>query len=484
MFTPHPRWAALAALPLLASPALAADSAELKALRDEIRHMRESYEQRINSLEQRLAKAEAAASQAQTSAAKAEDSAGAAAQTASQAVVAASAKPTNEASFNPALSLIMSGMYTNLSADPNRRPYVINGFIPSNGDIAPPPRSFSLGESELAISANIDPTFRGQMTLSLPPDQGASPAVEEAFIQTLGLQVGNLDGLNLKAGRFLSGVGYMNEQHAHAWDFSDAPLAYKAFFGGQLKGEGVQLKWLAPTDTFLELGVEAGRGGSFPSTANNKNGFQTGNLFAHVGGDVGIESTWRAGLSWVGSRPQGRSALDPLNNSTDTFSGSSRTWILDGVWKWAPNGNSTQRYLKLQGEYFRRTERGSLASDSAAGACAGACRDGYASTQSGGYAQAVYKFAPTWRVGYRYDHLDYGDVNIGLINNGTLTAADLPILARHTPTRNTVMADWSPSEFSLVRLQYARDKSRTGSADNQIWLHYIMSLGAHGAHKY
>ena len=32
-------------------------------------------------------------------------------------------------------------------------------------------------------------------------------------------------------------IGYLNEQHAHAWDFSDAPLAYKAFFGGQAASE-------------------------------------------------------------------------------------------------------------------------------------------------------------------------------------------------------------------------------------------------------
>lgn len=46
------------------------------------------------------------------------------------------------------------------------------------------------------------------------------------------------------------------------------------------------------------------------------------------------------------------------------------------------------------------------------------------------------------------------------------------------------MVDWSPSEFSRLRLQLARDKSRSGEADNQLWLQYIMSLGAHGAHKF
>lgn len=460
---------------VLPHAALAAGDPELKALRDEIQRMRDSYEQRIQSLEQRLAKAETSAEQAGAAASKAESAA-------ASAAVAASTRPSSEAAFNPAVSLILSGMYTNLMDNPGTRPYAINGFIPSNGEVAPPPRGFSLGESELAVSANVDHYFRGQMTLSLPPEEGASPAVEEAFIQTLGLA----NGVNLKAGRFLSGIGYMNEQHAHAWDFSDAPLAYKAFFGGQQRGEGIQLKWLAPTETFLEFGVEGGKGGNFPSTDRSKNGFTTGSAYVHAGDDVGIANSWRAGLSLVSSKPRDRAYGDVDANGIATqnsFSGSSRTWIADAVWKWAPAGDSTQRSLKVQGEYFRRKESGTLTCvDGSAGAtnCGAGVSDRFDSTQSGWYAQAVYKFAPAWRVGYRYDRLSYGSLNLG----PSLNPADLPILAAYSPTRNTLMADWSPSEFSLVRLQFARDQSRAGSTDDQIWLHYLVSLGAHGAHKY
>jgi hypothetical protein len=89
-----------------------------------------------------------------------------------------------------------------------------------------------------------------------------------------------------------------------------------------------------------------------------------------------------------------------------------------------------------------------------------------------------------WRVGYRYDRLDAGTTSIGLVDSGALTAKDFPILAKYNPTRNTVMVDWSPSEFSRVRLQYAQDKSRSDATDNQVFLQYIVSLGAHGAHKF
>ena len=53
----------------------------------------------------------------------------------------------------------------------------------------------------------------------------------------------------------------------------------------------------------------------------------------------------------------------------------------------------------------------------------------------------------------------------------------------HDPSRSTLMVDYSRSEFSRVRLQYASDDSYEDS-DNIITLQYIMSLGKHGAHKF
>jgi len=100
--------------------------------------------------------------------------------------------------------------------------------------------------------------------------------------------------------------------------------------------------------------------------------------------------------------------------------------------------------------------------------------------QSGWYLQGVYQFVPLWRVGYRYDRLNSGTTSF----SAPLNAADFPILAAYNPTKHTVMVDWSPSEFSRIRLQAASDKSRSDAIDHQVFLQYIVSLGAHGAHKF
>lgn len=46
------------------------------------------------------------------------------------------------------------------------------------------------------------------------------------------------------------------------------------------------------------------------------------------------------------------------------------------------------------------------------------------------------------------------------------------------------MLDYNPSEFSRVRLQLSQDRARENQTDNQFFLQYQMSLGAHGAHGY
>ena len=401
---------------------------------------------------------------------------------AEQAAIQASNRPAAENALNPAVSLILNGIYGNLSQDPAN--FKINGFIPTNGDVAPPDRGLSLGESELALAANIDHVFRGTGIFSISPDNEIE--VEEAYIQTIALSY----GFTIKAGRFFSIVGYQNQIHAHAWDFTDAPLANKVFLGNQLSDDGIQLKWVAPTPLYFDVGVEAGHGRSFPAGpegGRSKNGFGSGNVFTHLGGDFGTGSAWQAGLAYLATSPQDRAYNDVDSTGTpvtNSFTGKSTLWVLDGILKWAPNFNPTEMNFKLQGEYFRRRENGDLNFDTAAATAGGAQRGSYASAQSGWYVQGVYQFIPMWRVGYRYDRLNAGTTSLGLVDSGALTAADFPILAAYSPTRQTVMADWSPSEFSRVRLQYAQDKSRSVATDNQVFLQYIVSLGAHGAHKF
>jgi hypothetical protein len=458
---------------------------ELAEIRAEIRQMKDAYEARLQALEQRLqqAQSDAAAAKAQLAAPAVASAAAPATTPPADAVAAAPYVETPVAPsavgganapsnlFNPNISMILGGTLQNLKQDTTQ--YRLQGFAPSGGEVGPGKRGFSLGESELTMAANIDPQFAGQLTFSLSGDNEVS--VEEAFVQTRAME----NGLNIKAGRFLSSIGYLNSQHAHTWDFVDAPLAYQAFLGGQYKPDGVQAKWLAPIDQFLEIGVEAGSGSGFPGNDRNKNGAGAVSVFAHIGDDIGDAASYRAGVSYLHTGAEQRAYED--QGLTNSFSGKTNMWIADAIYKWAPNGNPTNTNFKLQGEYFRRKETGTLdyAVDTAE-----AANGSYRSTQSGWYLQSVYQFMPTWRAGLRYDRLSSGSQRIGLIDSGVLGWASLPVLEAYDPSRTSFMIDYSPSEFSRLRLQLARDKSRPGVTDNQIFLQYIMSLGTHAAHSF
>jgi hypothetical protein len=454
---------------VLAAPfgAMADTPSDIKALRQEIEAMRAAYEARLQALEQRLQTAEAATAAPAPAPAVVSAPVVSTDPSAASPVVASSAGSTN--SFNPAMALILSGQYTRTSQDPSK--YAITGFhLPSSVAVGPGTRGFSLSESELDLSASIDPWLRGAANISLQPDNTVS--VEEAYVQTTTLG----DGFSLKAGRFFSSVGYLNSQHAHTWDFVDNPLAYQAMLGTQYSDDGLQLNWLAPTDQYIELGAELARGRSFPGSDTGRNGAGMVALIAHTGGDVGDSNSWRAGLSVLTAKAndQSLSATDATGATvTSAFSGHTRVWVADAVWKWAPDGNATRTNFKIQGEYLRSTRSGDAVLDLAnANSVAG-----FSAIQSGWYVQGVYQFMPRWRVGLRTERLNPGRAADGL--NGASLA-----IGEYHPRKNTLMVDFSPSEFSRVRLQLAQDRARQGFIDNQLFVQYQMSLGAHGAHSY
>jgi hypothetical protein len=391
------------------------------------------------------------------------------AQTTTDVKPAPAAAAAGANAFNPAISLILSGLYTRTSQDPAQ--YAITGFqLPLESEAGPGTRGFSLAESELGFAASIDPWWRGAAHIAVHPDDTVS--VEEAYVQTTALG----SGVSLKAGRFFSGLGYLNPRHAHTWDFVDNPLAYQALLGTQYGDDGVQLTWLAPTDLFIELGVEAGRGRSFPGGDNSRNGAGMTALTAHAGGDIGVSHSWRAGVSVLNAKAEDQSlqGVNAAGSSViNVFTGTTQVWVIDAVWKWAPQGNANRTSFKLQGEYLRSTRSGELIYDQGTTDSAGA----YRAVQSGWYGQGVYQFMPRWRVGLRTERLNAGTPDYGA-NAGFFAVSS------YAPSKNTLMLDFNPSEFSRLRLQLAQDRSREGAPDSQVFLQYQMSLGAHGAHRY
>jgi len=402
------------------------------------------YDARIGDLEERLARAERQTRSAQRDADEAIE-------LAEQTAIDQSSGTSAPNTFNPAIGAILVGGYADVDNGWDQIP----GFQPA-GEIGTAESGFSIGEAEINLKANVDAKYFGNLTVAVAEEDGeAAVELEEAWFQTTVLPL----GLSALGGRFFSEAGYLNDFHFHADDFVDRPLPYQAFFGGRYTVDGVQARWVAPTNLFVEIGGEANWGGGFPATANSTNAPGAWTLFSNLGGDVGNSHSWKLGLSWIRADAVDRAAED----ATESFTGNSDLAIVDFVWKWAPGGNPIRQNLKLQGEYFARSETGLFA---------GLPYDG---DQTGWYLQGVWQFVPSWRVGLRHDVVD--------ADSGPLLAGTSIADSGRSSRRDSLMVDWSPSEFSRLRMQYTNDQVLPES-DNQWFLQYIMSIGAHGAHQY
>ncbi len=443
------------------TPALAQTESELDVLRAELAQMRADYESRIVQLEKRLDEAEKNASKQPT----------VGVQTNSQPTKqpdpwqpdpsSGQMVNTGNNSSNPAIGVVFQGQVWSYGDDPDD--YEIPGF-PLGGEAGPLPEGLALGETEINISANVDDKFTAWLTVPVAIEDGdVVVELEEAWIETMSLPA----GLSLRMGRFYSNIGYLNDKHAHSWDFADLPLVYEAFLGGQYIDDGLQARWLAPTDFYLELGAEVARGAKYPAGGAAHSGFGSYALHLRSGGDVGFSNSWQAGLSYLQADADERTSGnedDPL-----FFTGQTDLWIAEFVWKWSPNGNNRQRNFIFQAEYMWRNEDGSYT-------LPGSDPLRYDNDQQGWYLQAVYQPFPRWRVGLRYDLLSS--------DNPGQAFAGTPLMPSNSdPRRFSVMADWSNSEFSRLRLQYTLDKAGFHD-DNQWGLQYIFSIGAHGAHSF
>ena len=379
------------------------------------------------------------------------------------------------------LSVVLDGGYSGASRPSDE--YYVSGFqLGEESGLAS--SGFQINEAEINIQSNVDPYWFANLTVGMHQHGSHTEFdLEEAFIRTLALP----EGLSLTAGRFFSGLGYLNHHHRHQWDFADTPLVYRTLFNNQYRDDGVQLRWVAPSTVFWEWGVEAFPGRFFPASGGG-NRVGSFSFFTHVGDDIGLNQSWQLGASYLHTKPNKRVATlpgltpevnghnhdhghDHRHHNDYEFTGQGNTFGLDAIWKWAPTGNAQHQQVTLQGEVFNRHENGTLLIDSSSSQAN--------IRQYGFYAQAVYLFRPKWRAGLRYDRLGS---NNRASNHHLLHDANLAAHSYH-PHQTTFMIDYSPSEFSRIRLQHNRDYSNE-RLNKMVMLQFIVSLGSHGAHAY
>ena len=483
-----PLWLLATAGVLMTQPVLAADG-DLNSLRAEIAQLKQAYEQRIAALESRLQLAEKNGSP-EKAASPAVESVGA-------------GNASSGSSFNPQISLILDGVFfrDNRRGDSVERYEHLDGINHAHdheghahGALE---RGFNLRATELVFSATVSPHFDAAAMLTV--SEHGDVELEEAYFDTRSLPY----GLKVRAGKFLSGIGYLNAQHPHTWDFVDQNLPYRTLLGDHgLLDTGVRLSWLPKTGSwYTQLGVELlqGKEQTFATSGENAPGERAdgqalagtaaGNLsgqksgprmttfFAKFGPDLGNNHALQFG-AWLARSNQHQEVHDHTDEDPTAFAhaleGKGKAWGVDAVYKYDAGRFGGQGNLKLVGEYLRLNKDLRIAFHELGG-LVGQKRD---FTQDGAVIQANYGFLPHWQAGLRYDVT-------GLTNRVDGPTGKLDDYDKSD--RWTFALTRQIDHFSLLRLQFSRANLAVDGVrekDNQLFLQYQHSLGAHGAHAF
>ena len=385
-------------------------------------------------------------------------------------------------SLNPDISVIVDTFYHNDDSEEGIH-HVLEemvGFGHSHGDDdhhhSHLEDGLNLRHVELHLSGDVDPYFRAWAIGALSED---SAELEEAVIQTTCLP----GGLQVQAGKFFSNFGRINAQHSHEWDFVDQPLVFQLTLGDHgLNEKGVQLSWLAPTPFHLLVGGEAMHG-------------ENEQMFHHLDDEqLPREAGPRLWVAWAKCAPNlpdphglqlGISAARGVHQEAHDgdadgandhwLDGHSTFWGVDMVYKYDSPQPYGQGDLVVQGEYIFREKDLSVAQHDLNAALVGCDR---IDRQDGYYVHATYGFLPRWRAGMRWEQ-------VGLTNQSRYPDGSSSDFA--DSHRLTGMLDFTPSEFSRLRVQIGRGTFELDDGDESVWqifVQWTISLGTHGAHTF
>jgi hypothetical protein len=347
----------------------------------------------------------------------------------------------SQSAYMPDMALILN--MSALSRDVNNGEYedaAIPGFIGKSEMHLPFNKNsgFNLNYAEVSLHAVVDPYFEATANFHLRPDEFE---IGEAYVQTTSLPY----ALKIKAGKFKSAFGRINSKHQHAWHFDSQPIIYKALFGPEgISDPGIQAQWVAPTDTYMMLGVEALQGTNKRSFGDtDQNNLYVTYIKSSV--DIGDDLSVLGGFSFAHGKNTTANATDiyalelTLREQFDSYS--SLIW---------------------QSEFLQRDKELNDTTDK----------------QAGFYSELIYQYNNNYSAGFRYDLITKNDTDLSAYDGIDTDNLD----------RYTMMLEYKPFAMSRLRLSYTYDRTKIVSDErrdiNEIMLSLNIAAGAHGAHDY
>lgn len=362
--------------------------------------------------------------------------------------------------FNPNISVLAVFSAAYFSDDD---PIVLAENDPEN-------TGFNLQEIEVAFQSVVDPYLRFDSFLSFSTE---GVELEEAYGTTLFTLPLNTQ---IRAGRMRAKFGRINTLHRHFQNFVTLPIVAAEFLGEHLNPTSAEANFLLQLPWFSEFSASIGspdvETASFDrdSDANNLSRllyvFHLKNFF---------EISDSLGLSLGTSFATGSNGTGP-GNRTNLFG-------VDLFAKYRPIKTDPYQAISLQSELMFRDAESEEDGDL---------------FDYGFYTQAVYKFHKRWSAGLRFGYTDTDDQlafeieeaeeNLflpsrdGQIANEEEEEGVLGLFGKQY--RISGMLTFTPSEFSLIRLQYDYIDQKFDSSESAVFLQFQYAIGAHGAHPF
>ncbi len=354
-------------------------------------------------------------------------------------------------SANPNMAFIFDGSGAWFSTDPPLQ----------TGEHDPNRSGFKLQQVELSLGASVDPVLRFDANIVFKSE---GVEIEEAYATTTTLPF----SLQLRAGEFLTHFGRINEQHPHAWSFTDQPLVMGKFFGGDNnRGLGIEGSWLTPLPWFANLivTVQEAAGECCARTYAPVDVLQLRSPLDLVG-TVVVEQFFPVGDDFailLGLNGQAGPGTSVNPDARAEIFGA------DLLLRYAPPDAPSRWSLSWQSEAFARTRRSVFKRTDVPGDISAERND----VDGGGYSQIVWRIDPEWETGIR------ADVVSGLPDD----ALDPDWTSLRT--RYAAQTTFYPSHFSRLRLEGSVDLPTYVDAPiYALMLQLEVVIGAHGAHAY
>ncbi len=317
---------------------------------------------------------------------------------------------------------------------------IIGDFISTAGgnSIRPGP-SLEMHESEIGMSAIIDPYARGDFFLTFG-EQGVG--LEEGYITFTALPAGFV----VKAGKMRSAFGKVNTMHNHVLPFVDRPLVTDNLVGGEdgISDAGFSVNRILPSPKwlFLDITGQVFRGDSGTDTeplfrSSRRSDVST---VAHLRAyrDLTESTNLDLGLSFArGHNELGTNFLTHLYGA-------------DATLRWKPLRRSIYHSFVARSEFVWSQRQQNPSTQRAFGF----------------YGSGEYQMRRRWFVGGRFDW------------------SDRARNALQTDKGGSVILTYWPSEFSQIRGQYRFTNYAENVKANELLMQILFSLGAHGAHPF